>query len=274
MKLDFSPDFLMMDSSTATYSAATKQFPATKILMCYFHLMQNVLKNCRELFKCDKSFDDFKESIYQLHMSKTQNEYSDRLLLFEEKYDKKITKKAFDYFNKQWVENHRFNKWQIFQSPPGYANTNSNIESFNRQIKGFTHKKKLTVFGMIDKCEEMVNYYSTLQGDRFNEFPKFNKKVNEMALKLDKSLFKKISMNNYRYKSWIINKNEKCCSCRGFLKHAICQHSLGFSHLKNLQWFGPKYTNRSDEFVFKNKIGRKKGGRYKNALPALESDED
>ena len=50
----------------------------------------------------------------------------------------------------QWIENKRFNKWQIYHSPAGYANTNSNIESFNRQIKGFTQKKKLSIFGMLE----------------------------------------------------------------------------------------------------------------------------
>lgn len=47
-----------------------------------------------------------------------------------------------------------------------------------------------------------------------------------------------------------------------------------FSHLKNLEWFGPKYICRSNEFVFRNKTGRKKGRMYKKASSALEIDSD
>ena len=98
--------------------------------------------------------------------------------------------------------------------------------------------------------------------------------LNESALKLDKSLFKKSSYNKYNYKKYTIDRVDKSWSCRGFLKHAICLHSLAFSHLKNLEWFGQKYTTKSDEFVFRNKNGRPKGRRYKKSLSALNFDED
>lgn len=127
---------------------------------------------------------------------------------------------------------------------------------------------------MIDKCCEMVVYYSSEQAGLFNKYPKFNNKLNEAALKLDKGLFKKISQNKFSFKRWVINRVEKSCNCRGFLKHAICPHSLAFSHLKNAEWFGPKFTTRSNEFVFKNKNGRKKGSRYKKASSALVVDSD
>ena len=63
-----------------------------------------------------------------------------------------------------------------------------------------------------------------------------------MALKkTDQSLYKKITFNKFGFKQWEFNRAEKTCSCRGFLKHAICPQSLGFSHMKDLNWFGPKY---------------------------------
>ena len=130
------------------------------------------------------------------------------------------------------------------------------------------------MFGMVDKCSEMVTYYSTEQADQFNEYPKFSTKLNEKALQLDKSLFKKISYSKYNYNQYTINRVEKTCSCRNFLKHGICPHSLAFSHFKNLEWFGPKFSCRSNEFVHKNKNGRKKGSRYHHASKALIPDFD
>jgi len=148
------------------------------------------------------------------------------------------------------------------------------VESFNRQIKSFTQKKKLSIFGMLDKCSEMVHYYSTVQADSFNEYPRYIDSLNNLAKKIDKSLFKKVTNIKFSYKRWIINKTEQTCSCRGFLKHAICPHSLALSQIKDWNWFGPKYQTRSNEFVYKNKKGAKKGSRYKKSKSALEMDDD
>ena len=109
---------------------------------------------------------------------------------------------------------------------------------------------------MSKKCEEMVNYYSHQQ-NYFNEYSTFRKKLNNLALSLDKGLFKKISFKLFSYKGWTINRADRTCTCRVFCKYAICSHSLSFSHLKDLNWFGPKYSKISNEFVYKNKKGRK-----------------
>ena len=40
--LDFKPDYIMQDACTASYLSAIKLFPFVIVLMCYFHVMQNV----------------------------------------------------------------------------------------------------------------------------------------------------------------------------------------------------------------------------------------
>jgi hypothetical protein len=224
------------------------------------------------MFKSEDEMTKLDDIIHNLHMSKSSQEYEERVQGFRKIYNRKLYKTVYDYVTKQWIDN-RFSKWQIFHSPPGYANTNSNIESFNRQIKGFTERKRLSIFGMLKKCEEMVLYYS-IQQNYFNEFPKYNNKLNTSALGLDKGLFKKLSFKLFSFKNWTINRSDRTCSCRCFCKNAICSHSLAFSHLKDLNWFGPKYSKVSNEFVYKNKKGRKKGSRYKNATSALMVDDD
>jgi hypothetical protein len=93
------------------------------------------------MLKTDDEFEKLNEIIYDIHISKSDTEYSDRVGKFHNHYkNKKIYKPVHDYITKQWLET-RFSRWQIFHSPPGYANTNSNIESFNKQIKLFTSKK-------------------------------------------------------------------------------------------------------------------------------------
>ena len=88
----------------------------------------------------------------------------------------------------------------------------------------------------------MVNYYSQ-DYHYFNQYPKFNTKLNALALDIEK-----ISNSTFNFKRWTINKLEKSCPCRVFLK--------------------------ASEFVYKYNRGRKKGCRYKKASSALMVDED
>ena len=48
----------------------------------------------------------------------------------------------------------------------------------------------------------------------------------------------------------------------------ICIHSLAWSNLNGLNWFGPTYTAKSSKFYYKTKKGAKKGGRIKNSESA------
>ena len=200
------------------------------------------------MVKSDDMFEKLQLDILKLHLSKNETEYDKRLEDFKKFW--KSSKACYKYIREQWI-NSRFNCWQIYHSPPGYANTNSNIESFNRQIKAFTQKKKLSVFGMVDKCKEMVYYFSKEQDRKFNVYPKYDDSLNKKAQNVDKSLYTKYGSNK-----------------------AICLHSLGYSHLKDLNWFGPKFTTRSCEFAYNNKRGSKKGSKYKKATSALMMDAD
>ena len=62
--------------------------------------------------------------------------------------------------------------------------------------------------------------------------------------------------------------------CAQFLKKAICIHSLAYSHLKDLNWFGTAYSNRSNEFCYRTKKGRSKGHRYKKSTQSLMIESD
>ena len=70
--------------------------------------------------------------------------------------------------------------------------------------------------------------------------------------------------------------------CTIFYIYFLCDkksrnHDWHGSHIlmrrKKLR-FDPKYTSRSNEFVFRNKTGRNKGQRYTKPSSALEYDTD
>ena len=67
--IDFNLDYLIMVSSDNTYNAASIVFPNLTILMCYFHMMQYVLKKWGSLFKTEEAFDVFLDVIYNIHIS-------------------------------------------------------------------------------------------------------------------------------------------------------------------------------------------------------------
>ncbi len=55
-----------------------KFFPESKILMCYFYKMQNVLKNYPVYFKTPEEFEVFWDAVHFIHMPKSPSEYLER----------------------------------------------------------------------------------------------------------------------------------------------------------------------------------------------------
>ena len=63
----------------------------------------------------------------------------------------------------------------------------------------------------------------------------------------------------------------KCsCSCKYFVKSAVCAHLVAYSSLNDLNLFDKRYyKEKPKKFKSLTKRGRKKGGRPKHAEPAL-----
>ena len=55
MDLDWEPDFSMQDACRASLNAIAKVQPSTVVLMCYFHVMDNIRKK-KKLVKSDLLF--------------------------------------------------------------------------------------------------------------------------------------------------------------------------------------------------------------------------
>ena len=73
--------------------------------------------------------------------------------------------------------------------------------------------------------------------------------------------YKKVDREIYQHRDWLINIKKHTCTCRFFLKYAVCSHILGYMY-KNQRvdaenWFDDKYSNRASDFNFKMKRGAK-----------------
>ena len=264
----------MQDAAAASSNVAERFFDAD-ILMCYFHVTQNIRKNKHKIPK--NKFDELMKDVESIHMSTTQSDYDNQLLKLKKKYSKKHTV-MYEYICKEWIDGY-FNKWQIFRSYPGYANTNSNIKSFNASIKrDFTLRRRMSVPAAINKIYEIINYYSTIEV-KFELKPAFDKTVVSNSQIYSKRNFK--NMGSYvqsryqdetlesQYSIYLKKDLTKCtCSCCYFQKHAICKHLLAYGNLHGLNIFGKKFFNEPIKFVNKIKRGPK-SGRYKLAGKAL-----
>ncbi|CAF1023365.1 unnamed protein product [Brachionus calyciflorus] len=99
--------------------------------------------------------------IKNLHNSTCAGSYQLDLKMILNKWKKDPTLKDFhDYFNKQLVKS-VFNRWQIYLTPSGFANTNSPIESFNNSIKEhFTKRLKYHIISALEVFVDLVHYES------------------------------------------------------------------------------------------------------------------
>ena len=274
-KLDINcdPDFIMMDSSDATHNAVSEIFPNATILMCYFHVMKNIKKYCQKPLT-NSQYESLLVDIRYLHLRKTKEEFEKGLTVFKKKWNTNSTHSIYEYCS-TWFKG-KWSKWQIFHSPPGWSSTNSNIESFNATIKrDFSLRRRYTVFGSVNVIKDIITYYSTNK-EEFCCYPRFNQKTHErgkhyMAAKYKKNgVFQVSVMDKY-----IINIQNRKCSCRWFLKNAVCEHILGYCYKTKYDqecWFGPKYTGEPTNFAFNVKRGAKtkKIGRYKYSEKALD----
>ena len=112
------------------------------------------------------------------------------------------------YFESQWLEDH-FNKWQIFRNSPGFANTNSNIESFNATFKrDFTKRIKGSIISSCNKLFNCIIYYSNPANNQWNNSPAFDQVVRDQALKISSTCFTKQgnSGRKFRYRESLQGK--------------------------------------------------------------------
>ena len=80
----------------------------------------------------------------------------------------------------------------MFNNPPGFANTNSPIKSYNAIFKrDFTKRNKCRMFRALTKIFDCIIYYSGEKHNSFTEKPRYNAEIKEKALKIQPSCFKK-----------------------------------------------------------------------------------
>ena len=149
-------------------------------------------------------------------MRKSVTEYDEAIAQFKLKWNKKKTRLVYEYCS-TWF-NGRWSNWQIWHNPPGWANTNSNIESFNATIKrDFSLRKRYSVYNSVSVINQIIAYYSTNKKP-FHLTPKFSEKTHQLGLKCSVShIYKKHGQGHILCNDkWVIKLKNHSCTCRFF----------------------------------------------------------
>ncbi|POM64042.1 Hypothetical protein PHPALM_20489 [Phytophthora palmivora] len=184
----FSPNFVMTDADDAQYNASVDQLPTSCILMCWFHVSQNIKDKTQSLPTITRKmiFRDFNTLGFCTSMREYRTKKDSILSCWSSYYNdfprfKKIAKQLIT----QWIqcinpvtrhlEDSRFSKWQFFHSPPGYAVTNSPLEQYHKILKIITNTVRATPIELLqrlDRCRvafESRNLRSQVVGNDDSE---------------------------------------------------------------------------------------------------------
>ncbi|POM62559.1 LOW QUALITY PROTEIN: hypothetical protein PHPALM_28275 [Phytophthora palmivora] len=148
-KLGFAPEFVMTDADGAQRNAVLAQISFVKVLMCWFHVTQNVFKKAKALGVTPPQTKSFFADMYDLHYA-AQGEYEANKQAVLEKWEKFPPNSAAHtlgrHIKSAWVNSVEFGNWQVFHTPTGCATTNNPLEQYHRTLKIYCANPRATPF--------------------------------------------------------------------------------------------------------------------------------
>jgi hypothetical protein len=76
MELEWRPSFIMQDAQQSSYNAIKRLFPDVEVLMCYYHVTENIRKKCKQYIdNREDVYEELKAAVQEMHMSSNEEEY-------------------------------------------------------------------------------------------------------------------------------------------------------------------------------------------------------
>lgn len=167
-------------------------------------------------------------------------------------------KEFASYFSTQWL-GERFNTWQIFNTPPGFASTDNPVESFNKVLKYyFTNREQLTVALFVQVILEQVIEFYSKNHRTFFFYRQPDKNCKSVASKIgDERL--KLATDSIAYytglrSTYQINFSHNSCTCKYYLAYAMCAHLVAACRVFGKTLLCAKSTRG---YVYRSKRGPK-----------------
>ncbi|OWY99659.1 hypothetical protein PHMEG_00029307 [Phytophthora megakarya] len=194
----FTPTFVMTDADDAQYNASADEFPSSTVLMCWFHVSNNIKEKTRKLPRITREmiFRDFNS----LHFTLSITEYrlkKDRILNSWNSYypDFPWFKKVAQGLVSQWIQckdsltdniaESRFSRWQMFYSPPGYAVTNNPVEQYHKTLKIVNNSARATPIELLHRLDRCRIAFES-RHIKFIKIPQVSARLRALYNRLDK----------------------------------------------------------------------------------------
>ncbi|KAE9164883.1 hypothetical protein PF004_g29683 [Phytophthora fragariae] len=110
----FAPRFVMTDADKAQFNACVTELPTCTVLMCWFHVTQNVWKYVRQFHVSKEETRESFEELYDLHYApETEFESVKQRVLskWEAIPAGSAARKLTQHIIRQWLNTHRFGRW-------------------------------------------------------------------------------------------------------------------------------------------------------------------
>ncbi|OWZ20026.1 hypothetical protein PHMEG_0005630 [Phytophthora megakarya] len=136
----FAPEFVMTDADTAQYNACSAELPTTVVLMCWYHVADNVFKQARSCGVEPKDTTKFFRYLYDLHFAPRLRSGKLKKWVLTKWNALPPGSPAYgmgQYPIRLLVNNHRFGKRQAFYTLSGCPTTNNPLEQYHRTLKRF-----------------------------------------------------------------------------------------------------------------------------------------
>ncbi|KAL0217162.1 hypothetical protein RCL1_007645 [Eukaryota sp. TZLM3-RCL] len=205
--LQSAPTVVVTDRKLALMNALNSVFPATKRILCWFHIRQN--PNSKQSVENSVFWE---EMIVDCVRSLTKEGFENKLLaLFNKWTEKQIMKSVIDYFIEGWAPYQEFfasyhiNKYTHF----GQITTTRN-ESAHHALKGFDKIHKLDLHGILFCIDQHCNHqYANFKQELTREKISIPKSflLNPDVAMLFGSVIKKISTHALKE---VLEPSKKC----------------------------------------------------------------
>ncbi|GMF53202.1 unnamed protein product [Phytophthora fragariaefolia] len=291
------------DSKIDDLSLSLVELPNTSILMCWFHVTQNVW-NIHERKRLEIVIQRVYLRICMICTTLANTIFHPLKVEFLSKWIQfpigSPARKLTDHIIKMWISNERFSHWQAFYTPGGYAATNNPLEQYHIKLK-------CQCPGPSNPSELIKNWmgrelHITTESDFKSRIPPVGSvaadlyRVKEHRLELtaaEKRDFTNSikSVNSRRMQTqgmpsggWIVDTRSKSCSCLFFCKHSMCFHVVraciaggvacpGVS-IRSRQFVRPNHTDTAeypDDFSDAESTGAENDAISSSPVPSIAS---
>ncbi|GMG16345.1 unnamed protein product [Phytophthora fragariaefolia] len=227
--VQFSPKFIMTDADHAQYNTCSSHFPGSKILMCWFHMCQNVNAHMDGAKLDSITGTMIFRGLNDMHFAGDDDDFKIKRAKVLADWNaasalSSSCKSVADHIVGYWILHPCFSQWQAYHTPPGYASTNNPLEQYHRE-------RKFSVEAAGDLPAEFVRV-------RHRPLSPYG---NALRLESDDFYVDAPRQKNKSYKSihvrrmqwldmptdgWLVDGRLRTCACRFYGKFAICTHVI------------------------------------------------